>query len=51
MDKDPRWHGWATTANVMEMVREMIEFLKINSPEDFIYLCQFMTYFAKTAEK
>ena len=51
MTDDPRWHGWATIANVMEMMKEMCEFIKIHSPEDFEYLCRFMTYLAENAEK
>jgi hypothetical protein len=50
MSDDPRWHGWATPEQVMEMIKEMVEFIKNNSPEDYKYLCQFMTSIAPNAE-
>ena len=28
MTDDPRWHGWATPAQVREMMREMTKFLE-----------------------
>jgi hypothetical protein len=48
---DPRWHGWATPANVMEMMREMLDFLYDKSPADFDYMEKYVKYWKYMQKK
>lgn len=42
MTDDPRWHGWATPDQVIEMMKEMVQFLKENDQKNYPHMLRYI---------